>query len=85
MKIIFHASDGHRFVIPFPTAWLTSPTALRFVLTAERKHADISAPNIPPEAFQALCQAIDQIKKKHGTWELVHIEHSDGSIVSIIL
>lgn len=85
MKIIFHASDGHRFVIPFPTAWLTSPTALHLVLTAGRKHADISAPNIPPEAFQALCQAIDQIKKKHGTWELVHIERSDGSIVSIIL
>lgn len=85
MKIIFHASDGHSICIPFPTAWLTSPTALRFVLTAGRKHADISAPNIPPEAFQALCQAIDQIKEKHGTWELVHIERSDGGIVTIIL
>ena len=85
MKIIVHASDGHNFVIPLPTTWLTTPTALRFILNAEGKHTDASASKIPPEAFQALCQAIDQIKKKHGSWELIHIERSDGYIISIIL
>ena len=42
-------------------------------------------PDIPPETLQALSQCILDIKKKHGTWELVHVESADGDLVSIIL
>ena len=85
MKITVHSVDGHRFSIPLPTALLTSPTLLRFALNAGRKHAGPSMPDIPSEALQALSQCIRDIKKKYGTWELVHVESANGDLVSIIL
>ena len=42
-------------------------------------------PDIPSEALQALSQCIRDIKKKYGTWELVHVESANGDLVSIIL
>ena len=85
MKILVHSSDGHRICIPFPTALLTSPTVVQFGLNIGKRYAGASMPNIPPEAVQALCQSLRQIKKQYGQWELVHVESADGDLVSIIL
>lgn len=85
MRILVHSADGHRISIPFPTALLTSPTVVNFVLKLGKKHAGASMPDIPPEALQALSQSIREIKKKYGTWELVHVESAEGDLVSIIL
>lgn len=85
MKIIIRSSDGHHFTIPFPTALLTSPTALRFELNASRKHIAMPPVNIPPEAVSALCRSIRQCTKAHSPWELVHVESANGDLVSIIL
>lgn len=39
--------------------------------------------NIPEEAAYALCDELRRIKRKHGTWQLVNVESSDGSSVII--
>ena len=85
MRITVHSSDGHHFTIPLPTALLTSPALVTLALKLGKKHTDTSVPNIPPEAIQALCQSVREIKQKHGAWELVHVESADGEQVSIIL
>ncbi len=85
MKISVHSSDGHSICIPFPTALLASPTAVRFALNIGKRYAGISMPNISPEAIQALCQQIRQFEKQYDHWELVRMESADGDIVSIIL
>lgn len=85
MKITVHSSDGKRIFIPIPTALLTSPTVVRFALNMGKKHAGSAMPSIPPETVQALCDSIRQIKKRYGQWELVHVESTDGDLVSIIL
>jgi hypothetical protein len=85
MKISIHSSDGHSICIPFPTAFLASPTAVRFALNIVKRHARISMPNISPEAAQALCQSIRRIKQQYGQWELIHMESTNGDLISIVL
>ena len=44
-----------------------------------------NAPDIPPEAVDALCGEIRRIKKKHGSWDLVEVLSNDREAVKITL
>lgn len=50
-----------------------------------RKYAPEAMAQIPPGALSALFAEFRRIKRKHGSWELVEVESSDGENVKIML
>ena len=85
MKIEINQPGGPNMTIPIPDFLLTSPGLLKFGLKIGKHYAGQSMPDIPPEALDALCAAIKEIKRQHGSWELVNIESSSGERVTITL
>ena len=83
MKIHIREED-RSFTIVLPTRLIFSKTILKFGLRIGKKYSD-QVPDIPPEAVDALCDELRRIKKKHGSWELVNVQSSDGEQVQIIL
>ncbi len=82
MKIRISASSGPHFTIPFPTAFVTSPTMVRIFLRQTQKYAGIS---VSDEAIRGLCRELKRVKKTCGSYELVHVESANGDLVSITL
>lgn len=83
MKIRMH-SEGNRCCIVLPTRLLFSKGLLKLGLRIGKRYTD-AVPDIPPAALDALCDELRRIKKKHGSWELVHMESADGSQLQITL
>ena len=50
-----------------------------------RKYAGDAMKNIPPEALDRLFAEFRRIKRRYGSWELVHVISSDGEEVHITL
>lgn len=99
MKIRIKTED-HSFSISIPTGLIFSKPSVWLYLKLARKYSsrmeqyipedaeksvDNILMNLPEEAVYALCDEIRRIKKKHGSWELVNVESSDGDKVNIIL
>lgn len=84
MKI--HIQSGKqklRFYLP--TALIFSKAVARLGCKYGLRYAGDAMKDISPEALEALFTQFRHIKKKHGSWELVHVEGADGQIVKIIL
>lgn len=99
MKIRIKA-DGHNISIPIPTGLIFSKPSVWLYLKLTRKYAshakeyipgeiEISADafltGFPDETVYALCAEIMRIKRRYGSWELVHVISADGSEVYITL
>ena len=99
MKILIN-SGGREFQIGIPTNMIFSKPSLWLYLKFLRKgsafaqrhmteNIEVSVnslfDNIPEEAAYAICDELRRIKRKHGSWELLIVESSDGSRVMIIL
>ena len=93
-------SDGHNFSISIPTGlifskpsvWLYRKLARKFAAHAKdympgeiEISADALLAGLPDEAVYALCAEIMRIKRRCGSWELVHVISSDGDEVQITL
>lgn len=65
------------------------PTNLLFgrgtLWLAERAFRQGPENPLPPQALPALFAEVRRVKKKHGTWELVEIESSDGESIRVWL
>ena len=77
-------SEEHTFTLLLPTRMVFSKSILKFGMRIGRKYSD-QVPDISPQTIDALCDEIKRIKKKHGSWELVNVQSSDGERVQIIL
>ncbi len=84
MKIQICEAGGTPFTIPLP-GFLISPAMIRFALKIGRKYAGNSIPDLPEETMDVLCNALNTIKKRYGTWELVLVQSADGDEVRILL
>ena len=93
-------SGSRRFTIGIPTGlifskpsvWLYLKLAKKNLTVAERympDDVDVSFNSLfdklPEEAVYAICDELRRIKRKHGSWELVNVESSDGAQVKITL
>lgn len=85
MKIQIREARGRGFTIPIPNCLLFSPTLLETGLKIGKRYAGTSVPDIPPEILRALCAAVKDLRRRYGTWELVHVESAGGDLVSIII
>ena len=83
MKIRIRSNE-RSFTLVLPTRMLFSKTILKFGLRIGKKYSS-DVPDFPPETVDALCDEIRRIKKKHGSWELVNVQSSDGEQVQIVL
>lgn len=99
MKIQIKA-DGHNISIPIPTALIFSKPSVWLYLKLAKKFSsqakdyipediEISMDSLltqfPEETVYALCAELMRIKRKYGSWELVHVISSDGEEVHITL
>jgi len=84
MKILVH-DEEHDLRIVIPTALIFSRATAWLVNHFGRKYAEDAMSRISPEALKLLFVEFRRIKKKHGSWELVDVESSDGEKVKIIL
>lgn len=85
MKIQIKEAGGKSLTIPLPNAMLFSPTVVKLVLrfSSHRDHDEM--PQFPSEVVDGICAAIKNYTRKHGPWELVHVESSGGDIVIITI
>lgn len=65
------------FVFSRAVAWLGVRYGLRY--------AGDSMKNLTPNQLESLFAEFRRIKKKHGRWELVNVESSNGDLVKIVL
>ena len=71
--------------ISIPTGLVFSPLGARFICRYGLQYAGDAMKDISPEALTALFAEFRRIKKEHGSWELVHVESSDGELVKVVL
>ena len=83
MKIQVFPQDGPTITIPLPNAMLFSPTLLNFGLKIGSRYSGQAMPEIPPETVKKVCAAIKDYRKQAGSWELVHVESTDGATIII--
>ena len=71
--------------IPVPTNLVFSKGSVWLANRFGRKYAGDAMKDLPPEALDKLFAEFRRIKRKHGSWDLVEVESSDGSQVLIRL
>ena len=71
--------------IPVPTNLVFSKGSVWLANRFGRKYAGDALKDLPPEARDKLFAEFRRIKRKHGSWDLVEVESSDGSQVLIRL
>jgi len=99
MKIIIKG-EGHNINIPIPTrmifskasvwTWLklarkTMHSAEKYIPENAEDKVESYLESLPDKAVYALCDELLRIKRKHGSWDLVEVESSDGTHVLIQL
>ena len=75
-------SEGKNLRLWFPTNWIFSRGV---AWLAVHYGLDYSGMNLSAEQLNHLFAEFRKIKKKHGSWELVDVESSNGEKVKIIL
>lgn len=83
MKIEVQTPDTSNITISLPNALLFSSALWNGVLKIGNNAENI--PDIPPEVTLKACLAIKDFNKTHKNWELVHVETSDGDIITITI
>ena len=71
--------------IRISTGLVFSPLGARFICRYGLQYAGDAMKDLSPEALSALFAEFRRIKRKHGSWELVDIESSDGELVKVVL
>lgn len=85
MKICIHSSAGQDMTIPVPNAMLFNPTLLGLWCKFGVSRSGHGMPEIPAESVQAICCALKNYAKIHGSWELVRVESANGDTVVITI
>ena len=78
-------SEGQNLRICIPTYLVFSPLVARLGCHFGSQYAGDAMKDVSPEALKALFAEFRRIKRKHGSWELVDIESSDGELVKVVL
>lgn len=76
--------EGHHIKIPIPGWLLYSRLGIRLSLRSFRSGMSFLG-DISDKDVEHLLREIGRYRKKHGSWELVHVETADGELVSIIV
>lgn len=84
MKILIR-TQKKTLCLYVPTFLLCSKGLILLGLRIGKKYDPEHVPDLKPEAVGALCREMKRIKKKHGSWELLDLESSDGDHVQILL
>jgi len=84
MKILIK-SGSQNLRIRIPTGLVFSPIVARLGCRYGLQYAGDAMKDISPEALAALFAEFRRIKKKHGSWDLVDIVCTDGSLVKVTL
>lgn len=84
MKILIK-SGSQNLRIRIPTGLVFSPIVARLGCRYGLQYAGDAMKDISPEALAALFAEFRRIKKKHGSWDLVDIVCTDGSLVRVTL
>ena len=84
MKILIK-SGSQNLRIRIPTGLVFSPIVARLGCRYGLQYAGDVMKDISPEALAALFAEFRRIKKKHGSWDLVDIVCTDGSLVKVTL
>lgn len=84
MKITVKGSERN-INLHIPTGMVFNRGSARIANFFARKYAGEAMENIPSDAMEQILEELLHIKKKHGSWELVHIESASGEKISIIL
>jgi hypothetical protein len=84
MRITVKARGARRIFIVLPTDLVFSPTMISLWLRIGRKYSS-EVPNISSHDLRAICKAIKETKRSHGSYELVTVESGEGDLVKIIL
>lgn len=77
--------NSHDLSIALPTGLVFSRATVWLANRVGRRYAEDALRDIPPEALEALFAEFRRIKKKYGSWELVHVESSGGELVKVTL
>ena len=93
-------SVGRSFSVAVPTGLIFSKASIWLYLKLARKYysaaekyipensemmAEKLLNKLPDEKLYALCGELRRIKRKHGSWELVNVESSNGDSVKVNL
>lgn len=73
-----------RMFIALPTGLVFCPSMISLWLRIGRKYSS-EVPNITSHDLRAICKAIKETKRSHGSNELVTVESGEGDLVKIIL
>lgn len=89
--------NGNNISIPIPTGLIFSKASVwtwlkiarmsagKYMPERVNQKADAFFDGLSDEALYALCGELMRIKRKHGSWDLVEVESSDGTRVLIRL
>ena len=79
-------SDGHRDIrIWIPSGLVFNKLTVSIGIWAMKKYTPQYSCNLTAEQLNAVFSELRRIKAKHGSWELVNVQGSDGEMVRVIL
>lgn len=84
MKIQVHTSGAVDLTIPLPNALLFSSSLWNGLLKVT-KHSERDIPEVSSHVTKHACRVLKEYVKQAGSFELVHVETTDGTTVSITL
>lgn len=84
MRIHLKSGDQNIRMV-FPTGLIFSKAVAWLGVRYGLRYAGDSMKNLTAEQIDLLFAEFRRIKKKHGRWELVDVESSNGDLVKIIL
>ncbi len=85
MRILVRRGPEPEVDIRLPDFLLTSTTLYRLGLFLGKRYAGNGMPDISPESLKKISAALKDAKRKYGSFELVHVESSQGEDVTIWL
>lgn len=82
MKIEIRDSEGQK-TLHLPTGMLMNKTVLGLV--CRNRSIQSRLRDLPPEAVEAIVAELNEVRKKHGSWELLEVDTPKGENIRIIL
>lgn len=82
MKIEVHTSGAVDLAIPLPNALLFSSSLWNGLLKVT-KHSEKNIPEVSSQVTKQACRVLKEYVKQAGSFELVHVETTDGTTVTI--
>lgn len=82
MKIEIHTPAGPDLAIPVPNALLFSSSLWNGLLTVT-KHSEKNIPEVSSQVTKQACRVLKEYVKQYGSLELIRVETTDGTTVTI--